>query len=357
MLIKNKLKNNNNNNFILHGNNGASYIVNIKNEDALSSSLKFYKTITTKQKWMKRALKLYLFGLKFFSRSFLFCSFKTALEIEQYLHSQINQTANFELDDECSVLISSTRDKIIVHHHHRYFHKFAFGTSYTKVKNEANIYALFNQPLRHFSVSKFFDLDIREDTFCSFKLGMDRGESTDIDIPSALAELFDITKSESALFSVYLKNLKGRFSNADLLCEKTQKIFNHLEAHADKTYPKGLVHRDFKPWNINTDNGLLIYDFEEAITDGLPMEDLFNYHIDPIIRYQSASDVTKTIVKPEHIYEYKRYLGMIKTDIGFQPFLYCYTLERALFWNNAADQNTFRRYLALGHYLIEGDYI
>jgi hypothetical protein len=44
-------------------------------------------------------------------------------------------------------------------------------------------------------------------------------------------------------------------------------------------YPVVLMHQEFNPWNIlKEDNGnLLIFDWEDAVEDGLPLLDLYNY--------------------------------------------------------------------------------
>ena len=48
----------------------------------------------------------------------------------------------------------------------------------------------------------------------------------------------------------------------------------------------GMVHGDFKPWNITNLKKPLIYDFEETIVNGLPLFDLFNYYISPTIEHE-----------------------------------------------------------------------
>ena len=91
----------------------------------------------------------------------------------------------------------------------------------------------------------------------------------------------------------YIEGLLKRFHSLNLdaingLPEYFTKIKN--EFHTE-TIPLGLVHRDFKPWNTLLRDTVLIFDFEEAFIAGPPLEDLLNYYIDPIIRYQSAIQV------------------------------------------------------------------
>ena len=150
-----------------------------------------------------------------------------------------------------------------------------------------------------------------------------------------------------------LKNIwKNRYLKSTISRESIEKIFNQLEA--TKKYVKitvGLVHRDFKPWNISDEQGLLIYDFEEAVTDGLPLEDLLNYHIDPIVRYLSPIKVAERIFKEIHVNEYQRYLEELKISVDFQILLYCYLIERIIFWMEASDQKTSEQYNDLLDYI------
>ena len=96
-----------------------------------------------------------------------------------------------------------------------------------------------------------------------------------------------------------------------------------------------MVHRDFKPWNIRNQEKTLIFDFEETILNGPPLEDIFNFFIDPKIRYKTPKqvyDLTGSIEK--EIFElYLRELGV---KINFRFFITdLYVLERIVFWSNA----------------------
>lgn len=340
--------------FILDGNNGATYILNVKDADAIILSLKFYKARSIKQKVMKYALKLYLNSLAVLCQLSIPCGLKSRVEIDQYLYRLVPRPIDFELDENSSILVSPTRDKVIVHHHGQSFHKFAFGDSYDKVKNEARIYELLGTPLQHFKVSKFQDYVERENNFCSFKLeSQAKSTSSDIDLTLALVEMFNASRKEGCLFSSYLKDLKNRYLNSIEQFDAIESVFNQLEAtHKNVWLATGLVHRDFKPWNINEEHGLLIYDFEEALTDGPPLEDLLNYHIDPIVRYLPPLDVAETIFKKERVTEYGRYLQKLNIHIGFQTLLYCYLIERVIFWMNAGEQETSEKYGVLFEYIV-----
>ena len=341
--------------YILEGNNGATYIINTTNTEAIKLSLKFYKASTIKQKVMKSAFKMYLSGLRQLSKAMTLDSLKSQDEIGEYLEKEIGQTIDFNVDTNCSVLISPTRDKVIVHHHGEYFHKFAFGKSYNNVKNEAQIYGLLDKPLQHFKVSTFYDLeDNAQKEFCSFKLGYAKtSPSYDVDLTSALVEMFTVTKQENVSWSTYLESLKERCQQSGLTQPTIDSALDTLEeSSSDAVIPLGLVHRDFKPWNINDENGLLIYDFEEAVTDGPPLEDLFNFYIDPIVRYVSSTEVTQVVFREENVEAYTRYLQMLHIDLDFKPLLYSYCIERALFWYEANEEETVGYYVNLLEYLV-----
>ena len=117
--------------------------------------------------------------------------------------------------------------------------------------------------------------------------------------------------------------------------------------YKDEVCSLGLVHRDFKHWNTNVESGLLIYDFEEAVTDGPPLEDLFNYHIDPIISHVSAEKVIEEIFQKEHLQEYGRYLKALQIDVPFEALLYCYVLEKILFYQADEYRQTREKYINL----------
>ncbi len=341
--------------YILEGNNGATYIINATSSEAINLSLKFYKANTAKQKVMKNTLKLYLNGLGRLCKTFGLCPLKSQEEIQRYLQKLTPQVMNFELDDSCSVLISPTRNKIIVHHHGDYFHKFAFGSSYANVKNEAKIYELLKRPLQNFEVSRFYDEVDNPNESCSFKLSSKRKSvQTNIDLTATLVEMFNVSKQDKYLFSTYMEDLNIRYEKSGVDNNFVVKVLNELRnTDTDMFIALGLVHRDFKHWNINTESGLLIYDFEEAVTDGPPLEDLFNYHIDPIVNYVSSLEVAEKILESQNVQEYNRYLEKLEINLDFQVLLYCYLIERIVFYAEIKDLEIRTKYIDLLQYINE----
>jgi len=342
--------------FILESSNNATYIINAKNRESINFSLQFYKARNIKQKLMKSSLKLYLIFLKNFCNSLSLNILKSQKEIEEYLNKINQKNINFNLDKNFSILISPTRDKVIVHHHNRYFQKFAFGKSYKNVRNEAMIYKLFTKPLQNFEISDIYELNEIKNQYCSFKLSNKLlKDSKKVNLTLALIEFFDISKNQELLFVVYIEELKEKLEKLNLFNSNILKLINYLKIDcSSKKIKLGLVHRDFKPWNIIIDNNrLLIYDFEETITAGLPLEDLFNFYIDPIIRYKDMKYIEKIIYSKQNINQYQYYLKRLEINTAFEPLLYAYLLERIIFWSESDDLHTTQCYKKLIKYLFK----
>jgi len=340
---------------VLKGRSGAVYVFNVGSRRAISDSLRFYKTLTMKQKAKKAALYgyLYLLGLL---RSVRGVPAVQSREAVASLFSDIaGSTVALGLDEDCSALISPTRDKIIVNHHGRFFQKLAFGNSYAKASNEANVYALLRQPFMFFRVSDIYDFTVDPAGICAFKLGRNaQADTANTDIIPALAELFNVTRTDASPLGIYLDWLAFRCAMSGMANGRVRRALDALsDAYGDAPVPLGLVHRDFKPWNVNDENGLLFYDFEETVTDGLPLEDLLNYVVDPIVRNGSAASVYKTVFMPENVARYNRYLLALGLDTPFEPLLLIYVLERALFWREAGETSTSEKYLLVLEFLTE----
>jgi hypothetical protein len=350
-----------NNFFLLSGNNGATYIFNTSSWQNIGTSLKFYRAYTLKAKIQKKGLECFLFVVgKFFPS---ICKSKDAIKL--YLKENINEDVDFNLDSTSSVLISPTRDKVIVNHHAHYFHKFAFGKSFEKVKNENAIYESL-QNAKEFQVASVMDLKINEQLIsCNFKLvnppvHTNNQLETIVDLSSLLVEFFNSSTNKKTVTLVdYIEGLLKRFHSLNLdaingLPEFFTKIKN--EFHTE-TIPLGLVHRDFKPWNTLLRDSVLIFDFEEAIISGPPLEDLLNYYIDPVIRYQSANQVYDFLYSKEKVTEYTSYLKLLNVTVPFEVLLVIYMLERIIFWTKEEKLDTAMHYKnVLNHLLLNSQH-
>ena len=342
--------------FFLSGNNGATYIFNTSHWPAIKESLKFYNAFTFKGKIKKNILTCFLFAVVRFFPSYC----KSIDDIKEYLKKNVNSNIDFNLDTNSSVLISSTRDKVIVNHNGEYFHKFAFDKSFKKVQNESVIYKLL-QNSKEFQVASLKDLKIdKQDSLCNFKLINPTGKTNDQlkginNISLILVEFFNSgTQKETIKLTKYIENLLKRIYYLNL--EPKNYLTNYFAKIQTKlhavTIPLGLVHRDFKPWNTLLRDKLLIFDFEEAITNGPPLEDLLNYYIDPVIRYQSSLKVYKIIFSKANRSKYKEYLRFLNINIDFEILIITYTIERIVFWTNAGDLDTAKYYRNLLKFIM-----
>ena len=345
---------------IIEGNNGSTYIFNIANSSTINNSLRFYKDFTLRQKILKFGINMYLYSKNIIVKLGIDNNLKTAQEIKDFLYYILPFKMDINIDEDCSILISPTKDKVIINYHNRYLHKFGFKKSYDKIKNEASIYFLLNNSnLKYFNVYEIFDVVDINGAMFSFKIKPKERFSYNKDIILALSEMFSITINKNYSFEEYIHNLKYRLQSQNIDEEIIHYVLNEIITRfKDFKLPLGLTHRDFKPWNININNSrLFIYDFEETVENGLLLEDLLNYKIDPIIRYISYKQVVKEILKDSNINEYKRYIKTLNIDIDFKPLIFLYIIERILFWTNQEKIEISKCYFNLLNHLYKENLI
>jgi len=336
----------------LEGNNGATYIFNTGTFDNLRSSLDFYHARNLSRRLVKSAIYLYCLSNKIFKSKRL----KSRYDVSNYLHSLFPRHPLIEIDDNISVLISPTRDKMVIHYHKRYFLKMGFDHSYGKIKNESFIYKLLNKKSSGFQVSSTFDPSDLGNVF-SFKMSIvDINGATfspkRINLVSSLLEFFNSID--------YYEDRLGNY--IDALIERNIQAKSPININAlneinnrcgQQIIPFGLVHKDFKPWNIKPSDPMLIFDFEEAVSKGLPLEDLFNYFIDPMIRYEKTNDIVAVIYNDINKKLYKNYLYQLKIGINFEFFLLLYLFERTLFWKERHEKFTSKQFQNLYYQLSQ----
>jgi len=341
---------------LLNGNNGATYIVNTRTLGSVIMSLNFYKAITVKSLVLKGILIL----LSWLSGKINLNRLKNINEVNELLNDLSNSEFNFNIDTNSSVLISPTRDKVIVNQHNDYFQKFAFGKSFKKVKNESAIYKSL-QNSKEFQVASVMDLKIDEQlSTCNFKLvnpPVNTGHKLlEIDnLPEILVEFFNSTPQKKTVTLVdYIEDLLKRFYslNMEPINSLTSYLVKIQKEYATETMSLGLVHRDFKPWNILLRDSVLIFDFEEAIIAGPPLEDILNYYIDPIIRYQSALQVYDFMYSKEKVTAYTSYLKLLNVNVPFEVLLVTYVLERIIFWTKEKELDTAMHYKNVLHLIL-----
>jgi hypothetical protein len=332
--------------FIFNGRNGATYILNTKNWDTLTFSLKFYRANTLKSKLFKLGLKTLLFLNGKFSRFQL----RTAPEVENFVQSIVKNRSVFNIENNCSILISPTQDKVIVNHHGKYFHKFAFEESFYNVKKEANVYRLFHKNIENFQVSCFYpeNVDVLNN-YCSFKLSNEKLTSTTcsktgLELIPALAEFFLTVKGENIKVDAYLDKILHDLEIEGLELGNSIQVIHTLKSEfGDFEFPIGLVHKDFKPWNIVPYEKPLIFDFEETVVDGPPLEDFLNYIVDPLLHKEDRV-ISEAILKRDNIKSYSQYLDELNIHIHYKVFLLYYLINRILFWHKKGKIETSKKY-------------
>ena len=145
---------------IKKGNNGATYIFNTKDINSIVLSLEFYKTFTFRQYLVKTVLFSNLIMEKYFSKSKLF----DIQKVKEYLKINTLDSIDFDIDQNSSILISPTNDKIIIHKHDKNsFIKYAFGNSLDGVKTifESGRYISFSNKSYAMTIAqmyKYYDI-------------------------------------------------------------------------------------------------------------------------------------------------------------------------------------------------------
>ncbi len=164
---------------------------------------------------------------------------------------------------------------------------------------------------------------------------------------------------------VSMKDMFGIINEAANLDHKPRilsagiaKVMAKLMKVGSKITGKTAQLTDFAIYNLTRNNnfdcskactelGFKCRPFEETILDGPPLEDLFNFYMDPLIRYKSAQDVIKETLNEKSISNYNSYLKALNINMVYTPFLLIYVLERICFWTAANEKDTSNKYLAL----------
>lgn len=342
--------------YTLNGKNGATYIVNISNEVSINNSIKFYRATTIKSKIKKQLLKKYLTILRLGNTK----ATSTPKQISSFLQAKVSINLDFNINANCSILLAPTGDKVIVHHHNKYFQKFAFGKSYNNVIKESEIYNILGKP-KHFKTSQLFNfVNDKQLKYCKFKLKNETNKLVESKISndticSALVEFFQSNSVNSININEYISSRINEYK--DIFRDNLKQIEDVANTmclnNNNKKIPLGLVHRDFKPWNTLQQDKLLIYDFEEAVLNGPPLEDLFNYYIDPKIKYISPSKLSNSILSEKKILLFEDYLKRLEINVHYLVLLFTYLLERIIFWSNENNLKTLQAYKSFLVYLIQ----
>lgn len=333
---------------VLCGGAGATYCLDCNSFSAIRSSLLFYKART----FLQRLKKAFVW---------LLCFFVLALKIvikgrvyslpglQLYLEQVSGKRFDFEVSSNCSVLISPTRDKVIVNHHGRYFHKIAFGGSVDNVINEIGIYDILRDDFYFFVVSEIFDVKKENRGLVHFKMRDKCSHSVCAGtLEDVMAELFCVTKSSNYLYGNYWHSVLLECKNSDICCKNIEYLANKIiKEEGDICYFEGFFHGDFKPWNIEVGKVIKIYDFEESRAAGMPLSDFLNYVIDPLMQDFNLNVVVSAVQDEKFKESCFTYLAAIGCKVRFESLLCAHVLERVLFYKEKEKQMQKDNYLRL----------
>ncbi|MCQ2377697.1 MAG: hypothetical protein MJ016_00600 [Victivallaceae bacterium] len=314
----------------LDGNNGATYFWNVSSARDWRQSIDFYRTVSFSAKVKKTVLRHSLF---YWERKPLL----SGSEVKEAIGALLDWELPFAFDDSFSALISPTRDKAVIHLHGKGYFKFAVGKSFSGVKKELEVYRLLAEnTIRSFAFSAPGE-NVEKTGKIGFFMHYAAGSFSGA-VPSARSLIFPLTE--------FFRIGGGREIPWRAVTEKlTPEIRESVSS--DGMTPVGMAHRDFKPWNVMAGNDRpLFFDFESASFDGLPLEDLFNYTVDPALRTVSPAKVWECVRRREKEYGlYLRTLGL--PEEAWRRYWHCYLGERCSFWRERGETAFAEKFLEL----------
>lgn len=201
---------------LIKGNNGGLFYFSTNSWDDWKKSLEFYKGVTYKARF-KRLLLYWAYHIVGEKRS----RSEMADKVEEATGCRP------DVSHPCSAIVAPTGDKAVVHIHDVGYWKSAGGQSYSKVKGEVEVYRLL-------AAQKTFKF----------------GYSTIIDI-----------RDDGKHISFFMPEEKDTFYG-----DVVKPLADVLPALEEFHAVTGLVHGDFKPWNVRwrKDGRPHFFDFEEC---------------------------------------------------------------------------------------------
>jgi hypothetical protein len=350
--------------YIHTGGNGARYIINLTSVEDITLSLEFYKPLDFKHKLLRNGFFLYMCIWSLLRHFIPNQHIQGSNGVQKLLSTNVNNMLDYNIGNTCSAFISSSNDKIIVNHHGDYYEKFSFGRSYVKSCNEINTYSnLQSIKTNYFSISEI--RDIRDyDNHCSFKLYNSFNKTLNCEasnnaLINALVEFFLACPTRVKHISDICAQIRNNYATADIVIRRiAEKTLNRVESTAGNTHVQiGLVHGDFKIWNIQPyKNTIHIYDFEESKMEGLPLEDLYNYYIDQMIMTGKSNKQIINFIDSTFLQEQSSiYLQSLGTHINGHILLLLYLLNRLYFYMKNNSKHIVTRYHEVLNHVLDNN--
>ncbi len=335
---------------IARGQSGACFVLNLSSLRNLLHSIRFYKTISLRNAFIKVGIYVFAFAHYVFSKvddRYL----KSPEDIDFILNQGLIHPALFNVDGDCSILKSSDGGKVIVNHHDLYFEKFFFGDeALRKANSEINAYhALELNQSNYFKISRIVDEAVSSG-YCAFKLinNFEQGKQIFPNsnyLVCALAELFVSHSKGAVKVAKVLKSLKDHFllRNISLEFQLGSLLDSLIVKCGEAIIPIGFEHGDFKVWNLNFYKSFVhIYDFEESRLEGFPLMDLLTFCIDPLVMHgKSDRFIFEKIFSKNLNQMMDNYLQRLNVKVNRDLLILIYFLRRSMFYEGKAEGNRF----------------
>lgn len=305
----------------ISGRNGARFFLTANSWREWLRSLEFYRAVTLRAELKKLAMFL----------AYPLLKMRAALSADDVVRIVAEQLkAEIELPEvDCSAfsaMISPTGDKAVFHFHGCGYYKVAVGGSLSGVVGELTVYKLLaDKRVQSFAFSAVSHALISADQVEFF---MEYAPGKHFNTHPEAADLLTPLQEFFALADKQLLPWKQCWENLAL-----PELSGCLPADFFLgNTPVGLVHRDFKPWNVKSGAKPLFYDFESVCWSGCPMEDFFNYIVDPLLRQITPGQVVNAVLK-----DYRKTAGDMLSkyhlpESEFMRYWCWYLLERIAFW-------------------------